>query len=107
MPMSTSSTTVGEVVGGRAVGPHQDEVVDRIGGEDHLAADGVVEDDLAAVLGNREAPHVRLAGGDASGGLVGRQFRGRCGRSRRSRRGLARRSRFASSFSALQKHGYA
>ena len=62
----------GEVVGGGAVGAREDEVVDRVGGEDHLAADRVVEDDVATVLGDLQAPHVRLAGGDARGGIGGR-----------------------------------
>ena len=61
----------GEVVGGASVGAHDDHVVHHFGGEAHVAVHGVVELDRAAVLGHAQAPHVRLAGFDAAGGLGG------------------------------------
>ena len=59
----------GEVVGGRAVGAHDDHVVHDVGGEGHVAVDGVVELDGAVLERHLQAPHVRLAGLDAAGGL--------------------------------------
>ena len=54
----------GEVVGGRAVGALDDEVVELAGRKGHVAVDGVAHDDVAAVLGHLDAQDVRLAGGD-------------------------------------------
>ena len=59
----------GEVVGGRAVGAHEDHVVKLLGVEHARAVHDVVHHDVAAVLGNLEAPHVGLAGVDAALGL--------------------------------------
>ena len=60
-----------EVVRGRAVGAEDDEVVELLGIEGHLAVNGVVDDDVAAVLGHLDAQDVGLAGLDAAAGLLG------------------------------------
>ena len=64
-----SSTT--EVVRGRAIGAEDDKVVELLGVEGHLAVDGVVDDDVSAVLGHLDAQDVGLAGLDAAAGLLG------------------------------------
>ena len=60
-----------EVVRGRAVGTEDDKVVELLGIEGHLAVDGVVDDDVAAVLGHLDAQDVGLAGLNAATGLLG------------------------------------
>ena len=60
-----------EVVRGRAVGAEDDKVVELLGIEGHLAVDGVVDDDVAAVLGHLDTQDVGLAGIDAATGLLG------------------------------------
>ena len=60
-----------EVVRGRAIGAEDDKVVELLGVEGHLAVDGVVDDDVAAVLGHLDAQDVGLAGLDAAAGLLG------------------------------------
>ena len=60
-----------EVIRGRAVGAEDDEVVELLGIEGHLAVDGVVDDDVAAVLGHLDAQDVGLAGLDAAACLLG------------------------------------
>ena len=60
-----------EVIGGRAVGAEDDKVVELLGIEGHLAVDGVVDNDVAAVLGHLDAQDVGLAGLDAAAGLLG------------------------------------
>ena len=59
----------GEVVGGGAVGAHDDHVVHHLGREADVAVHGVVELDGPALGGHAQAPHVRLAGLDAPGRL--------------------------------------
>ena len=60
-----------EVVRGRAVGAEDDKVVELLGVEGHLAVDGVVDDDVFAVLGHLDAQDIGLAGLDAAAGLLG------------------------------------
>ena len=60
-----------EVIRGRAIGAEDDEVVELLGIEGHLAVDGVVDNDVAAVLGHLDAQDVGLAGFDAATGLLG------------------------------------
>ena len=60
-----------EVIRGRAIGAEDDKVVELLGVEGHLAVDGVVDDDVAAVLGHLDAQDVGLAGLDAAAGLLG------------------------------------
>ena len=60
-----------KVVRGRAIGAEDDKVVELLGIEGHLAVDGVVDDDVAAVLGHLDAQDVGLAGLDAATGLIG------------------------------------
>ena len=60
-----------EVIRGRAIGAEDDEVVELLGVEGHLAVDGVVDDDIAAVLGHLDAKDVGLAGLDAAACLLG------------------------------------
>ena len=60
-----------EVVRGRAVRAEDDKVVELLGVEGHLAVNGVVDDDVAAVLGHLDAQDVGLAGLDATAGLLG------------------------------------
>ena len=63
-----------EVVRGRAVGAEDDKVVELLGVEGHLAMNGVVDDDVAAVLGHLDAQDVGLAGLDAAACLLGIQI---------------------------------
>ena len=44
-----------KVVRGRAIGAEDDKVVELLGVEGHLAVDGIVDDDVAAVLGHLDA----------------------------------------------------
>ena len=60
-----------EVVRGRAIGAEDDKVVELLGIEGHLAVDGIVDNDVAAVLGHLDAKDVGLAGLDATAGLLG------------------------------------
>ncbi len=60
-----------EVVRGRAIGAEDDKVVELLGVEGDLAVDGVVDDDVAAVLGHLNTQDVGLAGLDAAAGLLG------------------------------------
>ena len=60
-----------EVIRGRAIGAEDDKVVELLGVEGHLAVDGVVDNDVAAVLGHLDAQDVGLAGLDATAGLLG------------------------------------
>ena len=60
-----------EVVRGRAIGAEDDKVVELLGVEGHLAVNGVVDDDVAAVLGHLDAQDVGLAGLNATAGLLG------------------------------------
>ena len=60
-----------EVIRGRAVGAEDDEVVELLGVEGHLAVDGVVDDDVATVRGHLDAQDVGLAGLDATTCLLG------------------------------------
>ena len=60
-----------EVVRGRAVGAEDDEVVELLGVEAHVAVDRVVHEDVAAVERHLDAQGVGLAGLDASPRLGG------------------------------------
>ena len=60
-----------EVVRGRAIGAEDDKVVELLGVKGYLAVDGVVDDDVAAVLRHLDAQDVGLAGLDAAAGLCG------------------------------------
>ena len=60
-----------EVVRGRAVGTEDDKVVELLGIKGHLAVDGIVDDDVSAVLGHLDAQDIGLAGLDATAGLLG------------------------------------
>ena len=60
-----------EVVRGRAIGAEDDKVVELLGVKGYLAVDGVVDDDVAAVLRHLDAQDVGLAGLDAAAGLRG------------------------------------
>ena len=60
-----------EVIRGRAVGAEDDEVVKLLGVEGHLAVNGVVDNDVTAVLGHLDAQDVGLAGLNATTGLLG------------------------------------
>ena len=44
-----------EVVRGRVIGAEDHKVVELLGVEGHLAVDGIVDDDVAAVLGHLDA----------------------------------------------------
>ena len=61
----------GEVVGGRAVRADDHEVVELLGVKHHVSVHGVVDVDVAAVLGHLDAQHVGLAGVHARTGLGG------------------------------------
>ena len=63
----------GEVVGGGTVGAEDDEVVELLGVEGDLTMDGVVDHDVAAVLGHLDAQNVGLTGIDAGLGLLRRE----------------------------------
>ena len=60
-----------EVVGRGAVGAEDDEVVELLRVEGHVAVDRIVDDDVAAVEGHLDAQDVGLAGLDAAAGLLG------------------------------------
>ena len=60
-----------KVIRGRAVRAEDDKVVELLGIEGHLAVDGIVDNDVAAVLGHLDAKDVGLAGLDATAGLLG------------------------------------
>ena len=62
-----------EVVGGRAVGAEDHEVIELLGVEGDLAVDGVVDHDVAAILGHLDTQDVGLAGVDARLGLLRRE----------------------------------
>ena len=66
-----------EVVRGRAIGAEDDKVVELLGVEGHLAVNGVVDDDVAAVLGHPDAQDVGLAGLDAAVASSGSRSRQR------------------------------
>ena len=63
----------GEVVGGASVGADQDHVVHDVGGEAHVAVDGIVEFDGSVVFGDLQAPDVLFACVDAGLGFLGAQ----------------------------------
>ena len=60
-----------EVVRGRAIGAEDDKVVELLGVEGHLAVDGVVDDDVTAVLGHLDAQDVGLSGLDSAARFLG------------------------------------
>ena len=60
-----------KVIRRRAIGAEDDKVVELLGVEGHLAVDGVVDTDVAAVLGHLDAQDVGLAGLDAAACLLG------------------------------------